>query len=621
MWGNAKRPAGGPYDRTTTDPTPEEDLHDNINLPTLVDNTGHDNSNRTVERVALLHNKDEASPSVSIESTPCNTGSNDNAENPSLQLQPESFSIDTFDDRTNDNDNIHSTVAIRSLHRARILLYLSHFFAQFSEGAWQFSLVLFLAAVSHYKSLVLLSTYGITSFAAVCLAGARVGHFVDSAHRLTAARWLIGIENMAVIVSSALCYVLFRHVREVDNQQLEDTIISNNDDSSLTWWETYLYGIPKDIVSVSLLVGIHVFGSLAQILDQGFLVAIERDWIVVMSTQSPINSRKAWLSQTNVTLKQIDLSCKIVAPAVAGFVVGSDGDHLSQAAVWVGLLNVLALVVEYLCTYAVYRLVPALATSTVVDSSRTQSISSRLEDDEDAELPVSDDDIHAQAVELKNASQQQSKSCQWCFLPRGLSIYVQQPIAWGGLGLSLLYLNALTFGGLMTAFLVYRGLSVERTGVWRGISSAMGLMGTFVYHVSVKYRTLVQTGQWSVVYLFICSSVCFVSFFVSDFEIAMAMLLIGACCSRIGLWVFDITITQLMQEFIPDGIRGTVGGAQQSLNAFFQLLSFSLGLIFPDPGNFFIIVGAGNLSIGVALVLYTLGVSCQASRFRMPTER
>ena len=46
------------------------------------------------------------------------------------------------------------------LNYARKLLYFSHLFDQFSEGTWQFCLVLFLAAFSNYESLVLVSTYG-----------------------------------------------------------------------------------------------------------------------------------------------------------------------------------------------------------------------------------------------------------------------------------------------------------------------------------------------------------------------------------------------------------------------------------------------------------------------------
>eukprot|EP00977_Amphora_coffeiformis_P016654 scaffold5215_cov181-Amphora_coffeaeformis.AAC.8 len=222
----------------------------------------------------------------------------------------------------------------------------------------------------------------------------------------------------------------------------------------------------------------------------------------------------------------------------------------------------------------------------------------------------------------KDSSEETEESrCRLCCIPSGLHIYLKQPIAWGGIGLAMLYVNALTFGGLMTAFLVWKGMSMETVGLWRGVSSALGLLGTFVYHASSQRLTIVQTGQWSIIYLFGCLSLCFTSFFVEDYFLSMTMLIAGTCSSRIGLWVFDISITQLMQEFIPDGIRGLVGGTQEALNSFFQLFSFSLGLFFPNPRQFYVFAAAGYISIGSAVVLYTLGVTSKAQAFRMPNER
>jgi iron-regulated transporter 1 len=182
-------------------------------------------------------------------------------------------------------------------------------------------------------------------------------------------------------------------------------------------------------------------------------------------------------------------------------------------------------------------------------------------------------------------------------------------------------LNALTFGAIMTAYLVFRGMRLETVGIWRGISSAVGLAGTFVYHASVKRTTLVNTGMWSIIYEFACLSICFASLFVDDFNLSMGMLIAGACASRIGLWVFDIAVTQLFQEFIPDGIRGAVGGTQQSLNAFFSLFSFGLGLVFPDPREFHIYIAAGYGAVGVAAIMYTLGVYIRRDEFLTSSEK
>ena len=164
----------------------------------------------------------------------------------------------------------------------------------------------------------------------------------------------------------------------------------------------------------------------------------------------------------------------------------------------------------------------------------------------------------------------------------------------------------------MTGYVVWRGMHLETVGVWRGISAAVGLIGTFVYHFSTRRTTLVFTGMWSVVYQFVCISLSFASLFVEDYSLSIFMLISGTCASRVGLWVFDITVTQLMQEFIPEGIRGVVGGSQQSLNAFFQLLSFALGLIFPDPRKFHIYVSAGYGAVRLVMLMLSPRRSCSA---------
>ena len=97
----------------------------------------------------------------------------------------------------------------------------------------------------------------------------------------------------------------------------------------------------------------------------------------------------------------------------------------------------------------------------------------------------------------------------------------------------------------MTAYLVWRGMRLEAIGVWRGLSSAVGLAGTFVYHISSQNLSLESTGMWSVVFQFTCLSLSYISLFVDDYDTSMTMLIAGVCSSRVGLWVFDISVPQV----------------------------------------------------------------------------
>ena len=166
----------------------------------------------------------------------------------------------------------------------------------------------------------------------------------------------------------------------------------------------------------------------------------------------------------------------------------------------------------------------------------------------------------------------------------------------------------------MTAYLVWRGMSMEAIGIWRGVSSAVGLAGTFVYTFLSSRMSLIDSGMSSVTFQFLCLSVSYASLFIDDYITSLAMLIAGVCASRVGLWCFDISVTQLMQEKIPEDIRGLVGGVQQSLNAFFSILSFAIGIAIPDPQYFHIYVSVGQASVGLAVLCFGFGVYAKKAK-------
>jgi iron-regulated transporter 1 len=160
----------------------------------------------------------------------------------------------------------------------------------------------------------------------------------------------------------------------------------------------------------------------------------------------------------------------------------------------------------------------------------------------------------------------------------------------------------------MTAYLVWLGVSYNTIGTLRGISSVIGLLGTMAFAISVRTSGLAFTGLWSIIFQFGWLGLCYLSIYIKTLYLALWLLVIGVCCSRIGLWAFDLTITQYMQQEIPENIRGVIGGVQKSLNGFFDLTTFALGLIFSDPKDFHILVSFGYCSVGCAMVLYFFGV-------------
>uniref|UniRef100_UPI00398F886C ferroportin isoform X1 n=3 Tax=Pristiophorus japonicus TaxID=55135 RepID=UPI00398F886C len=75
-----------------------------------------------------------------------------------------------------------------------------------------------------------------------------------------------------------------------------------------------------------------------------------------------------------------------------------------------------------------------------------------------------------------------------------------------------------------------------------------------------------------------------------DSYISISLLFSGVISARIGLWAFDLTVTQLLQENIPECQRGIVNGVQSSMNYLMDLLHFIMVMVAPNPQHFGILV-------------------------------
>ena len=565
----------------------------------------------------------------------------------------------------------HTSTFPPSIYRARRLLYLSHAVSQCSEKAWDFCVILFLAALSNYQSILWVSTYNLCSYGVTLLGGSALGSWLDRSPRLQAAQFCIGLENMSVLLATIACCILLTRVQHHTN--IDAHADEDNDDT----WNNHYH--PWDIL---WLIVVHVFGSAANLLNQGFVVAIERDWIVVLSSVSststsaattrsqeePNNNSKdddanisvviqsteqtQWLNQTNVKLRQIYLTAKVLSPTLAGWIVGqtttnsttsntattnnnsnNNQEHsffcdLHGAAVLVGILCILSLTVEYLCTRAVYHMVPALATRRRASSSSfteipqnepgsmdtlssTTATSTEPHDQNEEEgqdevfHDEEDENTTNDVLSSTSGTNHTTSTSPW-------KIYWdQKPIVWAGISMALVSANLFTFGGVQTTFLLWKGMPVAQVGLWRGLSSFMGLAGTFVYQFFVTSRgvSVAVLGAGSISYLLACLTLACSAFAIPQYQDASVYLLVvGTILSRLGLWMFDVSVTLLHQQHIPEGVRSMIGGTQQAMGAFFTMLSGGLGLFFRQPQDFWILGMFAYGCVFIATLVYILGI-------------
>ncbi|KAK7109676.1 ferroportin-like [Littorina saxatilis] len=90
--------------------------------------------------------------------------------------------------------------------------------------------------------------------------------------------------------------------------------------------------------------------------------------------------------------------------------------------------------------------------------------------------------------------------------------------------------------------------------------------------------------------------------------LSVGLLLAGIVTARFGLWIADLTITQLFLEDVAEGERGIVNGVQSSLNKLMDVLKFVLVVAVPHVQTFgylvivsFIFICLGWLSYAIFL--------------------
>ena len=148
------------------------------------------------------------------------------------------------------------------------------------------------------------------------------------------------------------------------------------------------------------------------------------------------------LTKMNSVTRRIDLSCKLLAPVISGFIISFVS--LKASAATLALWNTIAVWVEYWLFMSVFRGIPALGQSS--ERRMARILSSNLESskpaslERDSLLSPADDNS-----ELDNRKWRK-KIAQWFLeIPyiAAWRVYIRQEVVLPGLALALLYFTVL----------------------------------------------------------------------------------------------------------------------------------------------------------------------------------
>lgn len=507
-------------------------------------------------------------------------------------------------------------------------VYVSHFLSAWGDRMWQFGVGLFLVIISP-DSLFLTALYGFAMGAAILIFGPIIGDWVDRTPRLSAARISLIVQNLSIAVCAAAVYFVIIYKSEIETQ-----------------WPDY--GLQTLCYA-----GIILIAVIAQLASTGNTIAVEKDWIAEIC-----GTDKDLLATTSAILKSIDLITNIVAPIATGQIMTYASTEIG--AIFIGGWNVISVFVEYYLLWKVYTVVPAL-----------RAVKDKCVVDKDIENQESG----------KCASCMKGLLGSFLTLIRGWKTFMKYEVAFAGLGLASLYMTVLGFDNITVGFAYTQGINESIMGGLMAAGALVGILGTIIYPRMRKCIGQQRTGLFGLTsqlaFLTLCvasvwakgspfdlnyaskasesddvldtNSTAFPPLFnstsipplfnnttpvpfndtsLSESEtwedyISVGLLMTGIIGARCGLWIADLTITQLFLEAVVEQERGIVFGVQNSLNQLMDTLKFVMVIVAPEPEVFGLLVLISFAFVSMGYVLYTkyvCSVRGQLSRVNSHSE-
>ena len=312
------------------------------------------------------------------------------------------------------------------------------------------------------------------------------------------------------------------------------------------------------------------------------------------------------------------------------------------ATVIIGLWNVVSFFGELSLLVVVYRLVPALAIKKLRGKDDREKRDEEFEEEEEEEVAkVKATDRCLKALK-KIASPYRTIVTGW-------SIFWKQETNLVGFSLASLYLTVLGFSGVTATYLLTQGLTSDFIGLAQGIGGIFGIAGTLVYPFLQRKVGTVRTGLFGisaqVAMLMFCVAGVFspgkpthdfstgyyspncssshnsisptpalpftslidpspsVSMYIEmspspsvaptddgsgglSFNLSVFLLLVGVTGARFGLWMFDLSVSQLIQEKVVVQERGVVSGVMNAMNSNMDMLHYVMVIVAPRPQEF-----------------------------------
>ncbi|XP_067843811.1 solute carrier family 40 member 1 [Heptranchias perlo] len=521
------------------------------------------------------------------------------------------------------------------------LIYLCHGLSTWGDRMWHFAVSVFLVEL-YGNSLLLTAVYGLVVAGSVLLLGAIIGDWVDKNPRLKVAQTSLIVQNVSVIICGVILMMVFLFKSPLNSM-------------FHGWLLTVCYILVITIANI------------ANLASTAMGITIQRDWIVVVAGEdrsrlADMNATVRRIDQVTNILAPMAVGQIMTfgSPVIGcGFISGWNlcSMCLEYYLLWKIYQRTPALAIKSGQKVDEQEMKPLNKQKDIeYGQTNTDGKPGSVYPTEGAHL-----------MNVKTLEQEKEKSCgdkvlvPFYTLRDGWVAYYNQPIFWAGLGLAFLYMTVLGFDCITTGYAYTQGLSGSFLSLLMGASAIAGIMGTVAFTWIRRKCGLIRTGFISGVAQFACLILCVVSVFmpgspldlsVSPFDefasrymdantliesviptmepqlfttvgytnstnestsdeqvqpesyISVSLLFAGIIAARVGLWSFDLTVTQLIQENVDESERGIINGVQDSMNYLLDLVHFIMVILAPNPEAFGILVIISTSFVAMGHLMY-----------------
>ncbi|MEE6490349.1 hypothetical protein FKM82_015853 [Ascaphus truei] len=519
---------------------------------------------------------------------------------------------------------------------AKFLMYLGHSLSTWGDRMWHFAVSLFLVEL-YGNSLLLTAVYGLVVAGSVLLLGAIIGDWVDKNSRLRVAQTSLIVQNASVIVCGVILMVVFL-------------------------FKTQLMSMYQGWLLTVCYILVITIANIANLASTATAITIQRDWIVVVAGED-----RSKLADMNATVRRIDQLTNILAPLAVGQIMtfGSSVIGCGFIAAW-NLVSMcveyLLLWKVYQKTPAL-----AIKAGKKSDEQELKQLNVEVitPNSNNNENPTEQGLLMWEKAVAVIDSQKEPSCSEKISEPfrtfrDGWVAYYNQSVFWAGMGLAFLYMTVLGFDCITTGYAYTQGLNGSVLSILMGASAITGIMGTVAFTWLRRKCGLIRTGFISGVAQLSSLILCVVSVFmpgspldlsISPFDdistrflegeplptmspggvpevyfttdmqnllnnsstivndnpismVSVSLLFAGVIAARVGLWSFDLTVTQLIQENVIESERGIINGVQNSMNYLLDLMHFIMVILGPNQEAFGLLVLISVSFVAMGHVMY-----------------